>query len=53
MPTNRKFLIGSMLLLSFFMPARAQAPLVEKNVSMKMALMIIERRDRTMYKRWL
>ena len=37
-----KFLAGAMLSLGFMASATAQAPQVEKNVSTKMALMIIE-----------
>ena len=37
-----KFLAVAMLSLAFTASAGAQAPQVEKNVSMKMALMIIE-----------
>jgi uncharacterized protein GlcG (DUF336 family) len=42
MPFMGKFLAIAMLSLAFTAMAGAQAPQVEKNVSMKMALMIIE-----------
>ena len=42
MSLTGKFLAIATLLLAFVAPAGAQAPQVEKNVSMKMALMIIE-----------
>jgi len=42
MPFMGKFLAIAMLSLTFTATAGAQAPQVEKNVSMKMALMIIE-----------
>ena len=42
MPFMGKFLAIAMLSLAFTASAGAQAPQVEKNVSMKMALMIIE-----------
>jgi uncharacterized protein GlcG (DUF336 family) len=42
MPFIGKFLAIAMLSLAFTATAGAQAPQVEKNVSMKMALMIIE-----------
>ena len=41
MPFMGKFLAIAMLSLAFTASAGAQAPQVEKNVSMKMALMII------------
>ena len=44
MPFMGKFLAFAMLSLTFTATAGAQAPQVEKNVSMKMALMIIEMR---------
>src|SRR5215468_10285129 len=42
MPFMGKFLAIAMLSLAFTATAGAQVPQVEKNVSMKMALMIIE-----------
>jgi uncharacterized protein GlcG (DUF336 family) len=42
MPFTAKLLAAGALSLAFMAPAHAQAPLVEKNVSMKMALAIIE-----------
>jgi len=42
MSSTGKFLAVAVLSLAFSAPAGAQAPQIEKNVSMKMALMIIE-----------
>jgi len=42
MSLTGKLLVAGALSCAFMAPANAQAPLVEKNVSMKMALMIIE-----------
>jgi uncharacterized protein GlcG (DUF336 family) len=42
MSLTDKLLAAGALSLAFMAPANAQAPLAEKNVSMKMALMIIE-----------
>jgi uncharacterized protein GlcG (DUF336 family) len=42
MPLTNKLLAAGALSLALMAPANAQAPLAEKNVSMKMALMIIE-----------
>src|SRR5262245_56424858 len=42
MVSRGKFLVTALLLLAFTATARAQTPQVEKNVSMKMALMIID-----------
>ena len=47
-----KFLAVAMLSLAFTASADAQAPQVEKNVSMKMALLIIEH-ARAVHKRGL
>ena len=52
MPFMGKFFAIAMLSLAFTATAGAQAPQVEKNVSMKMALMIIEH-ARAVHKRWL
>jgi len=45
MSSTGKFLAVAVLSLAFSAPAGAQAPQIEKNVSMKMALMIIEARS--------
>jgi len=42
MSLTGKLLVAGALSCAFIAPVNAQAPLVEKNVSMKMALMIIE-----------